>query len=257
MTSYGGYLIDLDGTMYRGQERIEGAKEFVQALVAKKIPYLFITNNSTQTPASFARKLNRMEIPATAQQVLTSSLATAKYISNMNKDARCLVIGETGLYDALAQESLTIVTEEDCDVVVIGLDQQITYEKLAKACLAVRKGAKLISTNADVAIPSERGFIPGNGAITSVISVSTGKKPIFIGKPEAIIMNEALAILDLAKEETLMIGDNYHTDILAGIQAGIDTLMVFTGMTPYEDYASLPKKPTYYVHNLLEWIDRI
>lgn len=257
MTRYKGYFIDLDGTMYRGQEQIEGAKEFVQALCTKNIPYLFITNNSTQTPVAFANKLRNMGIPATKEQVLTSALATAKYISHIQKDARCMVIGEAGLYEALKQEKITVVTEEDCDFVVIGLDQQVTYEKLAKACLAVRKGAKLISTNADVAIPTEMGFVPGNGAITSVISVSTGIKPIFIGKPEAIIMKEALAILGLAKEETLMVGDNYQTDILAGIKAGIDTLMVFTGVTPYEDYPSLPQKPTYYVHHLMEWLPRI
>src|SRR5699024_4752491 len=163
----------------------------------------------------------------------------------------------TGLHQALEHEGLQIVTDEKCDFVVIGLDRKITYNKLAKACLAIRNGAKFISTNSDIAIPTEQGLLPGNGALTSVITVSTGVEPIFIGKPEKIIMEEALLMLKLKKDETLMVGDNYNTDILAGINAGIDTLMVFTGITSYADYPKLPKKPTYHVKNLFEWIDHL
>lgn len=257
MIAYKGYIIDLDGTMYRGNERIEAAAEFIGELYKKDIPYLFLTNNSTKTPEQFAEKLNGMDIYSTPNQVFTSSLATAKYIHRLNPSARCMVIGETGLNKALRKEGLQIVSDVDCDFVVIGLDQNITYEKLAKGCLAIRNGAKFISTNGDVAIPTERGLVPGNGALTSVLTVSTGVEPTFIGKPESIIMEEALAVLGLTKEDTLMVGDNYHTDILAGINAGIDTLMVFTGITPFEAYQKLPKKPTYHVQNLFEWIENL
>lgn len=253
---YKGYLIDLDGTMYRGNERIETAVEFIDTLSKKGIPYLFLTNNSTSTPEAVSDKLNQMEIKSTPEHVFTSSLATAKYIKRRKVNARCFVIGEAGLYDALERESLTIA-DEACDYVVFGLDRAITYEKLAQACLAIRKGAEFISTNSDIAIPTERGLLPGNGALTSVLTVSTGKQPIFIGKPETIIMDEALAVLGLAKQDTLMVGDNYHTDILAGIHSEVDTLMVFTGVTPYNDYPNLAKKPTYYVQDLQEWIEFI
>lgn len=256
MRKYSGYLIDLDGTMYRGNEPIDGAASFIQTLNEKDIPYLFLTNNSTSTQEKVAHKLMSMGIDTTYKHVFTSSMATAKYIKEKNAQARCMVIGEEGLYDAIDKEGLTIA-DTSCDYVVIGLDRQITYEKLAQACLAIREGAVFISTNGDLAIPTECGFLPGNGALTSVITVSTGVQPIFIGKPEHIIMEEALEVLHVPKKETLMVGDNYQTDILAGINAKIDTLLVFTGITSYEDYSKLKIKPTYYIQNLEEWIKRL
>lgn len=255
LKKYKGYLVDLDGTMYRGNERIEAAAEFIEEINAQHIPYLFLTNNSTSTQSEVAEKLNQMDIKATADHVFTSSLATAKYIKEKQEQARCFVIGERGLSDALADEGHVLIdSEEKCDFVVMGLDRQITYEKLATACLAIRNGATFISTNGDAAIPTERGFLPGNGSLTSVVHVSTGKQPIFIGKPEAIIMDQALHTLGVNKADTIMVGDNYDTDILAGIRAQIDTLLVFTGVTSYEEYIQIKKKPTHHVQKLSEWI---
>ncbi|SFD94367.1 4-nitrophenyl phosphatase [Lentibacillus persicus] len=253
---YGAYIIDLDGTMYRGDEPIEFASEFIEALRAKHVPYLFITNNSSKTQAQVSDKLQQMNIHATPEHVFTSSMATAKYIAQMKQNARCFVIGEEGLYDALEREG-HIITDDTCDFVVVGIDRDINYEKLSIACRLVREGAVFISTNADVAIPTERGLEPGNGALTSVITVSTGQKPIFIGKPESIIMNQGLEKLGSHREATLVVGDNYQTDILAGINAGIDTLMVFTGVTPYTDYPAFEKKPTFHIQNLSEWLHAI
>lgn len=256
MKRYKGYLVDLDGTMYRGIDPIEGAADFVDALNNHDIPYLFLTNNSSKTQGDVSDKLNAMGIKSAPENVVTTSLATATYIKQKKADARCYVIGEEGIHQALEEQGL-IITDEDCDFVVVGIDRHVTYEKFAKACLAIRNGATFISTNSDVAIPTERGLLPGNGALTSVITVSTGITPIFIGKPEAIIMEQALQILNLPKRDTLMVGDNYNTDILAGIDAGIDTLMVFTGVTPYEELADLERKPTYHVQRLTEWIEKI
>lgn len=253
MKNYKGYLVDLDGTMYKGHERIDAAKEFVDFLYEKDIPHLFLTNNSSKTQEDIAKKLVEMDIRATADHIFTSSMASASYIADLNSSGRVFVIGETGLRDALEKKGLTI-TDENPDFVVVGIDHEITYEKLAKACLFVRNGARFLSTNSDVAIPTERGLLPGNGALTSVITVSTGVEPTFIGKPEPIIMEQALHALGLSNKETLMVGDNYHTDIMAGIQAGVDTLMVFTGITPFEELAKLPDQPTYHVQNLNEWI---
>lgn len=256
MKNYKAYLIDLDGTMYRGNERVEAASEFVDKLAEGGIPYLFLTNNSSKTPKQISDKLECMDIRSTPGHMFTSSMATAKYIRKQKEGARCFVIGEEGLHNAIREEGLSI-TDADCDFVIVGIDHDITYEKLSKACIAVRNGASFISTNSDVAIPTERGLEPGNGALTSVITVSTGIEPVFIGKPEAIIMEQALETLGFSKTDTLMVGDNYHTDILAGIHAGLDTLMVFTGVTPFADYPGLVKKPTYYVNNLFEWLDKI
>ncbi|GAA0588548.1 TIGR01457 family HAD-type hydrolase [Virgibacillus siamensis] len=256
MKRYNAYLIDLDGTMYRGNERIEAAGEFVDKLASKDIPYLFLTNNSSKTPEQISEKLEQMDIKSSPEHVFTSSMATAKYIRKQKEGARCFVIGEEGLHHAIRREGLRI-SDQDCDFVVVGIDHDINYEKLSIACIAVRNGASFISTNSDVAIPTERGLEPGNGALTSAITVSTGTDPIFIGKPEEIITEQALTALGSSKADTLMVGDNYHTDILAGMNAGLDTLMVFTGVTPFADYPDLAKKPTYYVKNLYEWMEKM
>ena len=162
------------------------------------------------------------------------------------------MIGEEGLQQAIADKGFH-PGDEDAEFVVIGIDRAITYEKFALACLAVRNGATLISTNADIAIPTERGFMPGNGALTSVISVSTGVKPIFIGKPESIIMEQALKVIGTKKEFTLMIGDNYDTDIMAGMNAGLETLLVHTGITTKETLKEYDRKPTHVVDSLAHW----
>ncbi|MFD1361458.1 TIGR01457 family HAD-type hydrolase [Lentibacillus salinarum] len=256
MKNYHTYLIDLDGTMYWGDRPIKSAAEFVSKLAKNSIPYLFLTNNSSRTQAQVSDKLQQMGIHSTTEHVFTSSMATAKHIKQLNHQARCFVIGEEGLYDAMEREGLTIV-DGNSDFVVIGIDRHINYEKLSNACREVREGATLISTNGDVALPTERGLEPGNGALTSVVSVSTGKQPLFIGKPETVMLEQALEQLGTTREATLMVGDNYDTDILAGINTGIDTLMVFTGVTPFSKYSTLVPKPSYYVEDLNEWLPYI
>ncbi|WP_223591899.1 TIGR01457 family HAD-type hydrolase [Neobacillus bataviensis] len=252
MKKYKGYLIDLDGTMYKGTERIEAASDFVKSLRAKKIPYLFVTNNSSRTPAQVAEKLRDFDIPAEEELVFTTSQATANYIYETKKDAAVYVIGEEGLRLALEEKGFQFA-QENAEFVVIGIDRSISYEKLAVACLAVRNGAAIISTNGDIAIPTERGLLPGNGSLTSVITVSTQTKPIFIGKPESIIMEQALKVLGTAKEETIMVGDYYDTDILAGMNAGMDTLLVHTGVTTKELLKGYKRKPTYAIDSLKQW----
>ena len=190
MKHYQAYLIDLDGTMYKGTEEIDGAAQFIDYLNNNRIPHLYVTNNSTKTPVQVTEKLREMHIDAKPDEVVTSALATADYISEQHPNATVYMIGGHGLKTALTDAGLSIKNDEHVDYVVIGLDEKVTYEKLSIATLAVRNGAKFISTNPDVSIPKERGFLPGNGAITSVVSVSTGIQPEFIGKPETIIMSK-------------------------------------------------------------------
>ncbi|MCM3567585.1 TIGR01457 family HAD-type hydrolase [Neobacillus mesonae] len=252
MKKYNGYLIDLDGTMYRGSERIEAASDFVKRLKEKGIPYLFVTNNSSRTPAQVAEKLVQFDIPAEEKLIFTTSMATANYIYEQKKDASVYVIGEEGIQTAIEEKGLK-QAKEDADFVVVGIDRSISYEKLAVGCLAVRNGAKFISTNGDIALPTERGLLPGNGALTSVIAVSTKTKPVFIGKPESIIVEQALKVLGTSKEETIMVGDNYDTDILAGINAGMDTLLVHTGVTTKELLTGYDQMPTFAIDSLDDW----
>ncbi|MCU9612823.1 TIGR01457 family HAD-type hydrolase [Caldibacillus lycopersici] len=252
MRRYNGYLIDLDGTMYKGTEKIEAASQFVQTLVREKIPYLFVTNNSTRTPEQVAEKLMDFDIPATKDQVFTTSMATANYIYEQKPDAKIYYFGEEGLTYALKEKGFTFA-KEDAEYVIVGLDREVNYEKFAIACLAIRNGAKFISTNADIALPSERGFLPGNGSLTALVSTSTQVNPVFIGKPESIITEQAMKVLGTKKEETIMVGDYYQTDILAGMRAGIDTLLVHTGVTTKEQLKEYDKQPTYSIDSLAEW----
>lgn len=255
MKKYRGYLLDLDGTMYAGTRLIEGAKEFIDYLANHNLPYLFVTNNASKTAEEVSDKLTGMGFVSSPDNVVTSAMATAMYIAEEKPRASVFVIGGSGIRTALEDEGLVLKDDEHVDYVVIGLDVDISYEKYAVACLAVRNGAKFISTNPDVSIPTERGFLPGNGALTSVVAVSTGVDPIFIGKPEQHIMNKAVELIGLPKKDLVMIGDLYMTDIMSGINSGIDTLHVQTGVTTYEAIMKEKIPPTYSVKNLLEVID--
>ncbi|QKS72187.1 TIGR01457 family HAD-type hydrolase [Paenalkalicoccus suaedae] len=251
MKEYKGYLIDLDGTMYRGTESIKEAGPFVEELLKRDIPHLFVTNNSSKTAKQVVEKLTSMGIPAEPSRVFTSSMAASKYVDDTTPDATIYMIGEEGLKEALG--SRCTLDASEANVVVMGIDRDITYEKLSDAALAVRRGATFISTNGDKAIPTEKGFVPGNGSLTSVISVSTGVDPIFVGKPEAIIMEQALEILGTKRDQTVMVGDNYDTDIMAGIKARIDTIHVATGVTSQEDLKTKTTQPTHTIPTLKEW----
>ncbi|MEK3940519.1 MULTISPECIES: TIGR01457 family HAD-type hydrolase [Bacillus] len=256
MMKYKGYLIDLDGTMYKGTEKIEEAGQFVQKLNELNIPYLFVTNNSSRTPKQVAEKLVSFDIPATEEQVFTTSMATANYIAEQKKDASVYVIGEEGIKQAIEEKGL-MFGQEDADFVVVGIDRDITYEKFAVGAIAIRQGAQFVSTNGDIAIPTERGLLPGNGSLTSVLTVTTTVQPTFIGKPESIIMEQAMRVLGTDLSETLMVGDNYDTDIMAGMNAGMDTLLVHTGVTTKELLQKYDKQPTYVIDSLSEWIERL
>lgn len=257
MKNYKAYLIDLDGTMYKGNEEIDGAVQFISYLNYQNIPHLYVTNNSTKEPEEVASKLNTMGIVAQADEVVTSALATAEFIAEESPGATVYMLGGSGLSNALTAQGLVLKDDEFVDYVVVGLDEQVTYEKLSTATLGVRNGAKFISTNQDVSIPKERGFLPGNGAITSVVSVSTGVQPVFIGKPEPIIMNKALEILDLDRSDVAMVGDLYDTDIMSGINVDIDTIHVQTGVTTKEEIEKKSVPPTYTFKDLNEVIKEL
>ncbi|MBM6615777.1 TIGR01457 family HAD-type hydrolase [Desemzia sp. RIT804] len=250
---YKGYLIDLDGTMYKGKTPIPEAPIFIQQLRNKNIPFLFLTNNSTKTPEVAAKNLQEnFGIQALPEEVYTSSLATADYLKSLNNGNKVFVIGEEGLKQALRNKGFVEETEEP-DYVVLGLDQMATYEKFKIATLAIRNGAQFIATNKDTNLPTESGLVPGAGSLAALLMTATRIEPTFVGKPETIIMEEALKLLDLPAQEVLMVGDNYETDILAGINSDIDTLLVLTGFTKLEDLADVLVQPTYIIDSLKEW----
>ena len=250
---YKGYLIDLDGTIYRGKERIPEGEAFVHELQKREIPYLFVTNNTTRTPQTVRDMLaESFNIDTPVETVYTATLATIDYMNEKNLGKTAYVIGEAGLKEAIAAAGYA-EDEENPAYVVVGLDWQVDYEKFALATLAIQKGAHFIGTNPDLNIPTERGLLPGAGTLIAFLEAATRVEPVIIGKPKSIIMEKALEHLGIAREEAIMVGDNYLTDIRAGIDNGIDSLLVTSGFTKQEEVAHLPIAPTQGVASLAEW----
>lgn len=257
MKSYSAYLIDLDGTIYRGSDRIPAAKRFVERLQAKEIPFLFLTNNTTKTPAAVVENLSKNhDIHVQANQIYTPSLATVSYLKARNggdlSGKSAYIIGEIGLKSALLGAGMQLA-ENNPDYTVVGLDYDVTYHKFEVATLAIHAGSTFIGTNADTNLPNERGLVPGAGSVISLVEHATQQKATYIGKPEAIIVNAALAVLGQEAEHAIMVGDNYETDIRAGINAGVDSLLVYTGISTPEVVAQKEIQPTYQVNSLDEW----
>ncbi|SUO89911.1 TIGR01457 family HAD-type hydrolase [Streptococcus uberis] len=251
--AYKGYLIDLDGTIYKGRERIPAGERFIQRLQEQEIPYLLVTNNTTRTPQMVQDMLaQQFNIQTPLETIYTATMATVDYMKDMNRGQTVYVIGETGLKSAISEAGY-IEDKEKPAYVVVGLDSQVTYDMLATATLAIAKGALFIGTNPDLNIPTERGLMPGAGSLVALLEAATRVKPVFIGKPNAIIMNKALDILQVKRSEAIMVGDNYLTDIMAGIQNDIASLLVTTGFTKAEEVPNLPIQPDYVVASLDEW----
>lgn len=251
--TYKGYLIDLDGTLYKGKDRIPAGERFIERLQDKGIPYLLVTNNTTRTPEMVQEMLaNQFNIVTPLETIYTATMATVDYMNDMARGKTAYVIGETGLKTAIAQAAYTEDVENPA-YVVVGLDSKVTYDKLATATLAVQKGALFIGTNPDLNIPTECGLMPGAGSLVALIEAATRIQPVFIGKPNAIIMNKALEILNIDRKDALMVGDNYLTDIMAGIQNDIASLLVTTGFTAAEEVPTLPIQPSHVIASLEEW----
>ncbi|HEP4002378.1 TPA: TIGR01457 family HAD-type hydrolase [Streptococcus pyogenes] len=250
---YKGYLIDLDGTIYQGKNRIPAGERFIKRLQERGIPYLLVTNNTTRTPEMVQSMLaNQFHVETGIETIYTATMATVDYMNDMNRGKTAYVIGETGLKSAIA--AVGYVEElENPAYVVVGLDSQVTYEMLAIATLAIQKGALFIGTNPDLNIPTERGLMPGAGALNALLEAATRVKPVFIGKPNAIIMNKSLEVLGIQRSEAVMVGDNYLTDIMAGIQNDIATILVTTGFTRPEEVPTLPIQPDHVLSSLDEW----
>ncbi|MGT2737687.1 TIGR01457 family HAD-type hydrolase [Streptococcus orisratti] len=250
---YKGYLIDLDGTIYKGKSRIPAGERFIARLQERGIPYLLVTNNTTRTPEMVQNMLaSQFNVKTPLETIYTATMATVDYMNDMKRGKTAYVIGEKGLKDAIAQAGY----QEDIEhpaYVVVGLDTDLTYEKLAIATLAIQKGAMFIGTNPDLNIPTERGLMPGAGSLINLLQSATRVESVIIGKPKAIIMNKSLDVLGVARHEAVMVGDNYLTDIMAGIKNDIATLLVTTGFTKPEEVPNLPVQPDHVLASLDEW----
>lgn len=258
MKQYRGYMIDLDGTIYAGTKKIPAAKRFIERLQQKHIPFLFVTNNSTQLPEAVVANLaTNHDIKVSPQTVYTSGMATVDYLNQETKgwpvsEKTVLAVGEYGLKQVLIQAGYKLVIDNPA-FTVVGLDSDLTYEKLTQAVLAIRNGSRFVGTNPDTNIPKERGLLPGAGAVVDFVRYATQVTPVMIGKPQAQIINTALQRLNLPASEVVMVGDNYNTDIKAGMNANVDTLLVYTGVSTPESVAKESQQPTNVISSLDEW----
>lgn len=244
-----GFLIDMDGVIYRGTKPIDGAPEFIQTLQSKNIPYLFLTNNSGYTPNDIVSKLEKFGVETSAEHVYTCAQATAEFVRKQKPEGKAYVIGEGGLYEALYAVGYATV-QNDPDYVIVGEGRSYTAETLEKAQRFIMKGAHLISTNLDTWCPTDSGPRPGCGAIVALLEAATGKEAYHVGKPNPFIFRQARKRLGLSTEEVVMIGDTMETDIKGATDLGFTNVLVLTGSTTMEDVVSYPYQPTHIVSSI-------
>ncbi len=256
MLPYTTYLIDLDGVIYRGNELIPGAKEFVAWLEAHHKKYLFLTNNSFATEAQILAKLAHLGITTDISHLLTAGQAAVQSIARRFPHGVVYVVGEQPLMDLVRSQELTVasVDAEKADAVLVGLDRNFDYAKLNCAIRAVRSGGFFITINRDALLPVEGGFLPGCGTLAAAIETGSGITPQVVGKPEPMLLLEAMRMLNSQPDETVMVGDGLDVDILGGKAAGTHTLLVLTGRSTRADIEKLHIKPDYVFQDLTEVI---
>jgi 4-nitrophenyl phosphatase len=228
-------ILDMDGVLWRGSEVLPRVADFFAFCQQQGIAFALATNNSTKTVDAYVDRLNLIGIPATPRQVITSSTATAEYVSQRYPlDTPIYIIGKDGIREAMAAKGY----REDPDnarLVIVGMDFTVDYEKFKIATLRIRGGADFIGTNSDRTFPTPEGLVPGNGSLLALLEAATSVTPVVIGKPETAMFEVALRELGTTPEQTLMIGDRIETDILGGERAGLPTALVLTGTTTLEE----------------------
>lgn len=247
------FICDMDGVIYHGNRLIDGVEEFIKWLERNDKQYLFLTNGSGRSPKELSQKLERMGLKISEDHFYTSALATASFLASQcgGKGGTAYVIGEPGLHNALYEQGFTI-NDVDPDYVVFGATSSLSYSQIEKASRLIMNGAKFIGTNSDLTDPSEDGIIPACRALLSPIELTTGKKAYFVGKPNPLMMRHALKQLGSKRVETAIIGDRMDTDIVAGIESEIDSVLVLSGVTDMHTMRKFPYRPTYILNNVGE-----
>lgn len=249
------YIIDLDGTMYSGNTNIDGAREFIDYLNSKNLPYIFLTNNATRTKKQAKEHMLNLGFKNIKEDdFFTSAMATAKFIAKNYPKKSCFMIGESGLEEALKEWNFEFV-KENADFVIVGLDRNATYKKYSEALHNILTGAMFFATNSDRLLANNTTFDIGNGAIVDMLEYASGIKAIKIGKPHQIILDILLEEKHLKREDVILVGDNLETDIKLGYDAKIETIMVCSGVHTEKDIERLKVYPTKVVKNLRELIE--
>jgi len=245
------YLMDMDGVILRGTTLIPGAAEFVEHLRAQDLPFLILTNNSLYTPRDLQVRLSYMGLHVQPEAIFTSALATAQFLHDQRPGGRAYAIGESGLTTALHDIGY-VLTDQEPEYVVLGETTAYSFERITRAIRFVTAGARFIATNPDAMGPGEGGIVPATGSVAALISAATGVKPYFVGKPNPLMMRTALRTLNAHSENSVMIGDRLDTDIIAGTESGLRTILVLTGVTTREEVERYPYRPTWVRESLAE-----
>ena len=237
------YLMDMDGVLVTGTNIVSGADKFMARLKERGAKHLVVTNNPRYTPGDLAHRLQWIGLDVAPELIFTSALATARFLHAQRPRSTAFVIGESGLTDAIHDVGY-IITDHDPEYVVLGETYSIDFEQITKAMRLVSQGAHFIATNPDPAGPGEEGMVPACGAMAALIEKASGISPFFVGKPNPLMMRLALNYLGAHSEHTVMIGDRMDTDIVTGIESGMETILVLSGVTREEDIRRFPYQPT-------------
>jgi NagD protein len=237
------YLIDMDGVLVRGNTIVPGADHFIARLRAAKVKFLVLTNNSRFSPRDLAHNLQATGLDIPETQIFTSAMATARFLNSQRPRSTAYVIGDSGLTSAI-HEIGYIITEHNPAYVVVGETISYNFDMLTKASRLVAGGAHFIATNPDPSGPTAEGMVPSCGAVAALIQRATSKNPFFVGKPNPLMMRSALNYLEVHSEDTIIIGDRMDTDVVAGVQSGMDTILVLSGITREDEIGNYPYVPT-------------
>lgn len=247
------FLLDLDGTVYLEDELIPGVSDFIKSLTRRKIPFVFLTNNSSHNTKEYVERLNSFGFPVQPENVLTSGLVTGSFISQKKPGAALYVVGTDSLKEELASFNLKIHSHNSAgvDFVVAGFDTQLTYEKILAACMYLDSGAGFVATNPDLVCPVKHGrFVPDCGSICVMLKNATGREPIFMGKPHTFMVQHLRSRFGLPPSSMAIIGDRLTTDIALGFNGGLTTICVLSGEATVEDIRKSPLKPDFVVHSI-------
>jgi NagD protein len=236
------YVTDMDGVLIRGQTMILGADRFIGRLQELEIPYLVLTNNPSYTQRDLAHRLENIGLNVPAKCIFTSAMATAHFLDSQRPDGTAYVIGDSGLTEAVHGVGY-VITDIEPDYVVLGETKTYNYEMLTKAIRLINNGSRFVATNPDPSGPEEHGLVPACGAVAALIEKATSKAPFFVGKPNPLMMRTALNYLGAHSEETIMIGDRMDTDIVAGVESGMMTALVLSGVTKESEIENYPYRP--------------
>ena len=248
-----GFICDMDGVIYHGNQILPGVAEFVNWMIDNDKRFVFLTNSAERTPHELSMKLSRMGLNVSADHFYTSAMATAEFLHSQRPGCTAYVIGEAALSKALYDLGI-YMNDVNPDYVVVGETRSYSFEKLEKAINLVRKGAKLIGSNPDTTGPVENGIIPATGALIAPIEIATGKKAYFVGKPNPLMLRHGLKKINCHSSEIVFVGDRMDTDIIAGIESNVDTVLVLSGVTKMEDIDRFPYRPKYIASGVGELI---